>query len=162
MADHETIAKIKDLIQDVLDRMSIQARVEYEDSLANGLVFNIYSRDAKLLIGHQGATLYALEHILHAVVARKFNSQTEDSVERILFSIDVDEYKRNRQFQLKQIVKDAISDIKRSGTSISLQSMSKYERRFIHTYIQEQFPHIKTESLGVDPRRYIKLSLETI
>ena len=159
MADYETIEYIQNTIRDLLERAGVQARVEYEDSLVSGLVFNIRSRDAKLLIGHQGTILYALEHIVHAIVSRQMSKEAAEGDQRTFFSIDVDDYKRNRQYQIKQMVKDDISEMKRSGKSISLPPMPKYERKFVHTYIQEQFPHVTTESLGNEPNRYIKMTI---
>ncbi len=156
MADYETIEYIQSVILDVLERAGVQARVDYEDSLVSGLVFNIRSRDAKLLIGHQGSTLYSLEHIIHSMVSRHLATKSDN---RIYFSIDVDDYKRNRQYQIKQMIKEDISEMKKSGKSISLPPMPKYERKFVHMYIQEQFPHVSTESAGNEPNRYIKLSL---
>jgi predicted RNA-binding protein Jag len=170
MADHQTIEFIQETIRNVLDKAGIEAKVEYEDSLANGLVFNILTRDAKMLIGHQGATLYALEHIIHAMVARHLNSnrsaknstdsESEVPDNRVYFSVDVDEYKRKRQYHIKQMIKDEIAEMKRSGNTVALPAMPKFERKFVHLYIQEQFPHVVTESLGTEPNRYIKLSLE--
>lgn len=167
MAEHQTIEYIQNTIREVLERAGVEARVEYEDSLSGGLVFNILSRDAKMLIGHQGATLYALEHLVHAMVSRHLNSHrpeegtTEAGVEdnRVFFSVDVDEYKRKRQYHIKQMIKAEVDEMKRSGNTVALPAMPKYERKFVHMYIQEQFPHVTTESLGVEPNRYIKMSL---
>lgn len=158
MADYQTIEYIQTTIRNLLEHAGFQVRVEYEDSLAGGLVFNIFARDAKMLIGHQGATLYALEHLIHAIVSKGLAKQNQ---ERVYFSIDVDDYKRKRQYHLKQMVKDVVSDMKRSGQPASLPPMPKHERKFVHLYIQEQFPHVTTESVGDEPNRYIKLSLST-
>jgi spoIIIJ-associated protein len=155
MADYQTIEYIQAIMRNMLERAGFEASIEYEDSLVGGLVFNISSRDAKMLIGQQGATLYALEHLIHAIVSKGLAKQ---NLERIFFSIDVDGYKSKRQYHLKQMVKDLVAEVKRSGKSASLPPMPKYERKFVHLYIQEQFPHITTESLGLDPNRFIKLS----
>ena len=156
MAGYQTIDYIQSVIKDILEHAGIQARIEYEDSLSGGLIFNIFSRDAKLLIGHQGTTLYSLEHIIHAIVARGLSTE---NLERVFFSVDVDDYKRNRQYQIKQMIKEAVCKMKLSGKSTSLPTMPKYERKFVHMYIQEQFPHVTTESVGQEPNRYIKLSI---
>ncbi len=153
MADHQTIEFIKDTIQKVLQLMSIEAQVEYEDSLVDGLVFNVRSRDAKMLIGHQGNTLHSLEHIVHAMVARH---QKED---RVFFSVDVDDYKKKRKFHIKQMIKTEVDEMKRNNNTVSLPAMTNYERRFVHMYVKENFPEVNTESLGEDPSRYIKMSL---
>lgn len=167
MADPQTIEYIQNTINEVLQYAGVEAQVEYGDSLADGLVFNIKSRDAKMLIGHQGVTLYALEHIIHAMVARHLNSQrssTDSPAEnvpdnRVFFSVDVDEYKRKRQYHIKQMIKEEVAEMKRNGNTVALPAMPKYERKFVHMYIQEQFPHVTTESLGIEPNRYIKMSL---
>ena len=167
MADYETIEYIQSLIKELLSMAGINARVDYEDSLSGGLIFNISTRDAKLLIGQQGSTLYALEHIIHAMVSRQMSKRTggnhaptEPGTDtRVMFSIDVDDYKRNRQYQLKQLVKEEISKMKLSGKPGRLPAVPKNERKFIHMYIQEQYPHITTESVGTEPNRYIKMTL---
>ncbi|HEX3099381.1 MAG TPA: R3H domain-containing nucleic acid-binding protein [Patescibacteria group bacterium] len=170
MADHQIIEYIQNTIREVLQRAGVDAQIEYEDSLADGLVFNIRSRDAKMLIGHQGATLYSLEHIIHTMVARHFSAQrvagegADENAEpaqdnRVFFSVDVDDYKKKRQYHIKQMIKEEVAEMKRSGNTVSLPAMPKYERKFVHMYIQEQFPHVNTESLGVEPSRYIKMSL---
>lgn len=159
MADYQSIEYIQKTIQALLESMDISARIEYEDSLASGLVFNIRSRDAKTLIGRQGATLYALEHLVHSIVSRNLSQIKSETDNRIFFSIDVDDYKRNRQYQIKQLVKDSVLEMKRTGQPIDLPDMPKPERKFVHMYIQEQFPHITTASVGDEPRRYIKLTI---
>ena len=130
MADHQTIEYIQNTIREVLQRAGVEAQVEYEDSLVDGLVFNIRSRDAKMLIGHQGVTLYALEHIIHAMVARRLSSQrvvedaTQDSSEarpdsRVFFSVDVDEYKRKRQYHIKQMIKEEVAEKTPTATKVN-------------------------------------------
>lgn len=155
MASHDVIEYIQNTINELLSKAGVQGRVEYEDSLVRGLVFNVRSRDAKLLIGHQGNTLYSLEHLAHSIVSKHFAG----SEEPIRFSLDVDDYKRNREYNLKQQIKDAAQQMRLSGKPVTLAPMPKYERRFVHTYIQEQFPHITTESIGEEPNRKIKMSL---
>ncbi len=155
MVNYDTIEYIKQLISELLERADIKARVEYEDSLSRGLVFNIRSLDSRLLIGQKGVTLQALEHVVHAIVSRKL-AGTE---EQVRFSVDVDEYKRKREWSIKQMLKEQVQKIKTTGEPVLLPQMSKYERKFVHTYIQEQFPHITSESFGEEPDRRIKLSL---
>jgi spoIIIJ-associated protein len=158
MADYQTIENIQATIKEVLENAGIQARVEYEDSLSSGLTFNIFTRDAKMLIGRQGTTLHALEHLIHSIVSKKMAKENPEA-ERVFFSIDVDDYKRNRQYQIKQMIKDSVSVMKRSGKPAKLPPMSNYERKFVHMYVQEQFPHVTTTSMGIDPNRYIELSI---
>ncbi len=153
--DYEVIEYIQNVIIKLLTTAGFRVRVQYEHSLVKGLVFNISVDSPKLLIGKQGANLQALQTIVFAIVNRHY----KDTPEPIQFSLDVDEYRAQREFQLKQQIKDAISKLKYSETPISLPAMSRYERKFVHSYIQEQFPHVTSESLGEEPNRRIVLKI---
>src|SRR4051812_35385020 len=103
MTDYDKVEKIKQLIQGVLDKAGVDASVEYEDSLIKGLVFNVSSKDSRLLIGRQGATLHSLEILAHALTARAFPGE-----EPVYFSLDVDDYKRKREWFLKEEARNAV------------------------------------------------------
>ena len=51
MTDYDKVEQVKQLLTDLLAKMSIQATVEFEDSLLKGLVFNINTLESRLLIG---------------------------------------------------------------------------------------------------------------
>ncbi|QQS22912.1 KH domain-containing protein [bacterium] len=153
--DYETIEYIKKTITDLLQSGGFNVRVEYEQSLVSGLIFHIKSNQSKLLIGRQGMTLQALEHLVFAIV----NRHQKDSSEPVRFSLDVDEYRSHRQWQLKQTVKDAVSKLKYSKEPVILPPMPRHERKFVHNYIQEQYPHLSTESIGEEPKRSIKMNI---
>lgn len=153
--DYETIEHIKKVITDLLQAGGFNIKVEYEQSLAGGLIFHIKSNQSKLLIGRQGMTLQAIEHLVFAII----NRYQKDSAQPIRFSIDVDEYRSHRQWQLKQVVKEAVSKLKYSKEPIVLAPMPRHERKFVHNYIQEQYPHLSTESIGQEPQRSIKLNI---
>jgi spoIIIJ-associated protein len=154
MTDYDKADKVKQLIQDLLDRTGVQASVEYEDSLIKGLVFNISSKDSRLLIGRQGSTLHSLEILVHALSARAFPG------EPIYFSLDVDDYKRKREWFLKEEARNAVDQVKRTGRPITLEAMPNYERRLVHAYMQENFPEIITSSVGEEPNRKIVIRLK--
>jgi spoIIIJ-associated protein len=153
MTDYEKTEQIKSIIQGLLDRMGVQARVEFEDSLLKGLVFNISSPESRSLIGHQGATLHSLEILAHAMAARLFKGQPP-----IFFSLDVDDYKRKREWSLKEKAREAAGSVHRTGKPFAFEPMPNYERRLIHAYIQENHPEVVSRSDGRDPYRRIVLS----
>lgn len=153
--DYEVIEYIQNVITKLLTTAGFRVKVQYEHSLVKGLVFNISVDSPKLLIGKQGANLQALQTIVFAIVNRHY----KDNPETIQFSLDIDEYRAQREFQLKQQIKEAISKLKYSQTPISLPAMSRYERKFAHNYIQEQFPHVSSESSGEEPNRRIVLKI---
>lgn len=153
MTDYDKAEQVKQLIQDLLSEAGFQARVEYEDSLLKGLVFNINSRESRSLIGRQGMTLHSLEILVHALAARKFKGEI------FRFSLDVDDYKRKREWSLKEMAKEAVDSLKRTGKPVVLESMPNYERRIVHSYLQANYPNIISTSQGVDPNRKIVISL---
>ncbi len=153
--DYKVIEYIQEVITKLLTLAGFKVRVEYEHSLVKGLLFNISVDTPKLLIGKQGANLQALQTIIFAIVNRHF----KDHPEPINFSIDVDNYRAQREHQLKQLVKDSVSKLKYSPTPIRLPSLSRYERKFVHSYISEQFPHITTVSEGEEPNRSIVMKI---
>lgn len=154
MTDYDKIEQVKSLIIDLIAKMSISATVEYEDSILKGLVFNISSRESRLLIGHQGATLHALETILHTMVARRFQG------EHIYFSLDVDDYRIKREWYLKEQAKEAVSQAKRTGRPVKMEPMPNYERRIVHSFIQETYPEMVSGSEGRDPNRRIVVEIK--
>jgi spoIIIJ-associated protein len=155
MTDYDKAEKVKQLIQNLLDRTGVQATVEFEDSLLKGLVFNISSRESRLLIGRQGNTLHSLEILAHALAARSFPGE-----QPFYFSLDVDDYKRKREWFLKEEARNAVDQVKRTGRPVHMEPMPNYERRLVHAYMQENFPDVITASEGEDPYRKIIIRLK--
>lgn len=154
--DYDKIEYIQKKLEELLGMAGFaNATVQYEQSLTKGLVFNISVNRPSQLIGRQGQVLLALEHLMFALVNRHFKEVTEP----IRFTLDIDDYRRKREWSLKQLVKEAVSELKQGKDFIVLPTMPRHERKFVHSYIQEQFPHLHTESLGQEPRRQIKIMI---
>ncbi len=155
MTDYEKIETVKNIIIELLDKCGIKASVEFEESITKGLIFNISSQDSYLLIGRQGATLHSLQILIQALAAKKLQS-----AEPFWFTVDVDDYKRKREWFLKETAKGAVEQIKRTGRPVALEPMPNYERRFVHAYLQEHSPEVYTESIGQEPHRKIIIKLK--
>ncbi len=155
MADAETISIVTSAVTELLQRMGVQASVEFEDSLTMGPIFNITSSDSYLLIGRQGAHLHSLQIVTQAIVAKKLKGRPP-----FYFTLDVDDYKRKREWYLRETAKQAVEQIKRTGRPITLEPMPNYERRLIHAYLQEHASEIFTESVGREPHRRIIIRLK--
>lgn len=155
MTDYDKIEKTKQIIEQVLEKCGITARVEYEESITKGLIFNISSPDSFLLIGRQGATLHSLQILIQALVAKHFHSP-----EPFWFTVDVDDYKRKREWFLKETAKAAVEKLKVTGRGQALEPMPNYERRLVHAYLQEHHPEVESSSTGQDPYRQIVIRLK--
>jgi spoIIIJ-associated protein len=149
MVTEEQKQGITELLQAILQTMGIEARVSPEDNL-NGTEFNIYTPDSRLLIGQRGANLAALQTLIHSVAYRKF-----PGIER--FSIDIDDYRKQREYRLREIAKRASEQVKKSGRPVRLEAMNPYERRIVHAYLSNEYG-IDTTSVGKEPNRKIIIS----
>jgi spoIIIJ-associated protein len=155
MTDYNKIEQAKNIILELLAKCGIQAQVEFEESITKGLIFNISTPESYLLIGRQGATLHALQVLVQALVGRKFKSE-----EPFWFTIDVDDYKRKREWFLKETAKAAVEKLKMTGRSQALEPVPNYERRLIHAYLQENHPEVESSSIGQDPYRKVVIRLK--
>jgi predicted RNA-binding protein Jag len=153
----EKIELVKQTILDVVSKCGIDASVEYEESLTLGLVFNIATADSHFLIGRQGSHLHALQILVQALVSKKLQSSEGQS---FFFTLDVDDYKRKREWFLKQTAKQAVEHLKRTGRSVRLEAMANYDRKLVHMYLQENHPEIVSESVGFEPNRKVVIKLK--
>jgi spoIIIJ-associated protein len=155
MTDYAKIEQAQNIIQELVAHLGLDAKVEYEESITKGLIYNIVISDPYMLIGRQGSTLHSLEILAHALVSKKLKSP-----EPFYFTMDVDDYKRKREWYLKETARGAVEQLKRTGRAIALEPMPNYERRFVHAYLQEHSPEVYTESIGEDPHRKIVIKLK--
>ena len=150
MTDYDKIEIVKSVILELLEKCGVSGRVEFEESITKGLVFNISSPDSYLLIGRQGATLHSLQVLAQALAGRKLQSQ-----EPFFFTLDVDDYKIKREWFLKETAKAAAQKAKMTGRQQALEPMPNYERRIVHAYLQEHCPDVDSYSIDNEPHRRI-------
>ena len=156
MSNEELISTTTRIIQDLLNHMGLEATIEYEASMTKGNVFNINVPNPYVLIGRQGTTLHALEVVVHQIAAKTFRGK-----EPFFFSLDVDDYKRKREWFLKEMAKEAVNSVKRIGKEVRLEPMPNYERRLVHAYIQDNHPDYTSESIGLGNSRRIVIRKKT-
>jgi spoIIIJ-associated protein len=155
MTDYSKIEIVKTIITELLEKAGIPGSVEFEESITKGLVFNIGSPDSFLLIGRQGATLHSLQVLVRALAAKKLQSQ-----EPFWFTLDVDDYKRKREWFLKETAKAAVEKAKMTSRAQALEPMPNYERRLVHAYLQEHCPEAESSSIGNEPYRKVVIRLK--
>lgn len=120
--------------------------VDHEDYVTLDLV----GRDLGILIGRRGETLDALQYLTNLTVARHFPERTR-------FVIDVEGYRGKREETLKRLALRLADKVKESGRNTSLEPMSPYERRIIHTVLQDD-EEVRTFSEGEEPYRKVVIA----
>ncbi|MDE2312117.1 MAG: KH domain-containing protein [Patescibacteria group bacterium] len=155
MTDYEKIEQTKNIILELLQQMGFHATVEFEESITKGLIFNISTPDSYLLIGRQGTTLHSLQVMVQALAGRRLQSESP-----FWFTLDVDDYKRKREWFLKETTNGAVQQLKRTGRAVALEPMPNYDRRLVHAYLQERHPEVESYSIGQEPHRKIVIKLK--
>ena len=111
--------------------------------------------DASTLIGHHGDTLDALQYLANLASARK-NVNGERDKSRV--TIDIEGYRAKREETLRALARRMAQKAIRNKRSVMLEPMSAYERRIIHSEIQN-IEGVSTNSIGSDNNRKIVIFL---
>ena len=105
-----------------------------------------------ILIGKRGATLDSLQY-LSSLVANK------ESEEYIRVKIDTENYRERRKQTLENLAKNMAFKVKRTKRSVSLEPMNPYERRVIHSALQND-KFVTTHSEGEEPYRHVVVTMK--
>ncbi len=118
----------------------------------NGLVIEINGESAGILIGYRGETLYSLQNILVAVASKGLEN-------RIRVILDIEGYKAKREKTLEDLAERMAARVIRTRKSVTLEPMKAYERKIIHSKLQDS-DRVTTTSIGEEPRRRLVISLK--
>ena len=108
--------------------------------------------DLGYLIGYRGETLYALQNILSTIAGK-------DIQNKVRVILDVQGYKEKREKTLEELAEKVAKTVVRTKKSVKLEPMKAYERKIIHSKLQ-QHPRVETTSVGEEPYRRIIVSLK--
>jgi len=140
--------KIKEFFVSILDK-EIKCNVEIKD-------FSIYVKidgeNVNNLIGYRGNTINALQ-VLATAIANK-HSKT-----KIIVIVDVANYREKRQKTLEELADKISERVIKTKKSITLDPMTAYERKIIHTKLQNN-DKVKTFSKGEEPHRRVVITLK--
>ena len=134
---------------------------EFVEKLDNGTSYSVEIKDKCLyilisgdnvgnLIGYRGEALYALESLLK-VMANK------NSENRVIVRLDIEGYKVKRIKTLQELAEKKAKAVEKTGKMITLEPMKAYERKIIHSFLQDN-PNVETRSIGQEPKRRIVIS----
>ena len=134
---------------------------EFVEKLNNGTAYKIEIKEKCLyitisgdnvgnLIGYRGEALYALESILKVIANQK-------SENRVIVRLDIEGYKEKRVKTLEELAERKAKIVEKTGKIITLEPMKAYERKIIHSFLQEN-PNVETRSIGQEPKRRIVIS----
>lgn len=139
---------LKAFIVEVLEKMDMPAvpeiTVDEEEKVYN---INLTGENTDELIGKRGATLDSLQYLISIVA----NKNTE---EYYRVKLDTKNFRERRQKTLENLAKNVASKVKKTRRKVALDPMNPYERRVIHSYLQNE-KNITTKSEGEEPNRRV-------
>ena len=137
----------KKFLQDIFQKMGLEVLVEYRLAPEDTLESNLSGREMGVLIGKRGQTLDSLQYLTNLVVNR-------GEEKRFHVRVDTENYRARRKETLESLAKNIAYKVKRTRKSMALEPMNAYERRIIHTTLQQD-NFVMTKSEGEDPYRHV-------
>lgn len=117
-----------------------------------GLNVEILNKNLGFLIGYRGETLYAFQNILSAIAGKGLDKKV-----RVI--LDIEGYKEKREKTLEELAEKVAKTVIKTRKSVKLEPMQAYERKIIHSKLQQN-SKVQTESIGEEPNRRIVVSLK--
>lgn len=127
--------------------------ISYEiNKTTTGLEIFLKGDEAGFLIGYRGETLYSFQTILSSIANKNID-------EKIRIWLDIEGYKEKREKTLQDLAIRIARTVEKTRKSKTLEPMQAYERKIIHSALQDS-KTVKTESIGEEPRRRVVISLK--
>ena len=149
--DEVALSFVKTLLED----MELDASVSMSDTKDGDKLITVEGENAGVLIGHHGDTLDAIQYLVNLAANRK---EDEDRCYTKI-TVDVENYRAKREDTLRQLAKRMAEKVLKYKKSITLEPMNPYERRIIHSEVQN-IEGVSTNSIGSENNRKIVIYLD--
>ncbi len=150
-------ARAIEFIKQLLSDMNIDATVTVTEGEGNETRISIEGEGAAVLIGHHGETLDSLQYLASLAANKRVDGKKEDYTR---VTIDVEGYRAKREETLRALARKMASKVLKYKKSVMLEPMNPYERRIIHSEIQNM-EGVSTNSIGSENNRKIVIFLDS-
>ena len=141
----------RSFLEKVFKAMNIETNIDLVYNEENEMLeINLVGEDMGVLIGKRGQTLDSLQYLVSLVV----NKNTENYVK---VKLDTENYRARRKETLENLAKNIAYKVKKNRRSVSLEPMNPYERRIIHSALQND-KFVETYSEGEEPYRKVVIN----
>ena len=143
----------KNFLKEVFEAMdlTVVVTVKYDEE-EKSMDIDLSGDEMGVLIGKRGQTLDSLQYLVSLVV----NKDAEDYIK---VKVDTEDYRQRRKDTLENLAKNIAYKVKRTKRSVSLERMNPYERRIIHSALQND-KYVTTHSEGEEPFRRVVVTLK--
>ena len=145
----EEVENCKNNIDKFLNEFSeVIKDLNYTNEVKDKNIYVEFSGDkASEFIGYRGDTINAMQLLLNTIGNRNNNV-------RVRIILDIANYKEKREKTLRDLARKLERTVKKTGKKIILEPMNSYERKIIHTELQDS-KYVTTYSVGEEPRRKV-------
>lgn len=144
---------VVNFLNEVFEKMELEVEIVTKfDEIDNVIDVELKGPEMGVLIGKRGQTLDSLQYLTNLAVNRK-------SDDYLKVKIDTEDYRRRRKETLENLAKNMAYKVKRTKRSVSLEAMNPYERRIIHSALQND-KYVVTHSEGEEPYRHVVVTLK--
>ena len=148
VVDPKAADEAKVFLQDVFSSMNLKVDITTNiDEENNILEIELEGPEMGVIIGKRGQTLDSLQYLTSLAVNRKVDNYTK-------IKLDTEDYRNRRKATLENLAKNTAYKAKRNKRSVSLEAMNPYERRIIHSALQDD-KYVTTHSEGEEPYRHV-------
>lgn len=145
-----TVGSAEKFLSDVFDKMGLEVHIEVETDKSNNMNINLSGPSMGVLIGKRGQTLDSLQYLVSLVV-------NKESDNYIRVKLDTENYRDRRKDTLEKLAVNLAQKVKKTGKKFTLEPMNPYERRIIHSTLQNN-KAVETHSEGDEPYRKVVIT----
>ena len=145
--------RVKDFFDSVFEAMHMEVELVIKvDENEKVIDVELKGDDMGILIGKRGQTLDSLQYLANLAI----NKKSEDYYK---VKVDTEDYRKRRRDTLENLAKNIAYKVKRTKHSVSLEPMNPFERRIIHSALQND-KYVTTHSEGDEPFRHVVVTLK--
>lgn len=143
--------KAQRFLMEMTKRMNVSVEVFADDSQPDTVAIHMMGDTLGILIGRRGETLDALQYLTSLQV-----NKGQDEYIRV--TVDSENYRAKREDSLRRLALRMANRAQKTGRRVVLEPMNPYERRVLHTTLQNH-PAVTTHSEGEEPNRHVVITL---
>lgn len=146
-------ASVKDFLTQVFAAMQLEVEIITKVDEDNKVIdVEFKGPEMGMLIGKRGQTLDSLQYLTNLAVNKQSDSY-------IKVKLDTEDYRKRRKETLENLAKNIAYKVKRTKRPVSLEPMNPFERRVIHSALQND-KYVSTHSEGEEPYRHVVVTLK--
>ena len=134
-------------------KTNLQENISYQiEKSEEAIKVSLNGEGLGFLIGYRGETLYAMQNIISSIAGKGIQN-------RIRVILDIEGYKEKREKTLEDLAEKVAKTVIKTKKSVKLEPMQAYERKIIHSKLQQN-SQVETISIGEEPYRRVVISLK--